>query len=220
MTGWTAVLPVKPWHLAKSRLAGSRVLRSRLARAFTLDVLDTLQQSSRIERIIVVSADAGVAAWATQAGVDFVVDGPSGSRDPLNQAVDRAREHALAHYPEDRIVVVPGDLAGMTVGALDEALDEMALSRRSFIRDATGVGTTLVTAMRPAWLVTSYGPGSGGAHVNLGLTEATGVASSTRHDIDTWKDLLEAASEPLGRRTRAVLSSMGLCPTVEPSLLR
>lgn len=39
---WTAIVPVKPWNLAKSRLGLKDGDRVRLAEAFSVDTLNTL----------------------------------------------------------------------------------------------------------------------------------------------------------------------------------
>nr|MCW2728453.1 hypothetical protein [Aeromicrobium sp.] len=136
MTGWTAVLPVKPWGLAKSRLDLLDDDRVRIARAFSLDVLDVLLAAKNVERVVVVTAEIELGGLARAAGAAVVEDRPMLARGLLNHAVDAGRRWAQVNAPAAPVVVVPGDLPALTADLLDETVEVLAGEERSFVPDA------------------------------------------------------------------------------------
>ena len=84
MTAWSVVVPVKPWHLAKSRLKLPQSTRYEVARAMTLDTLEALTAASLVRSVLVVSADSEVRSVAVQLGARVVEDRPLASVDGLN----------------------------------------------------------------------------------------------------------------------------------------
>jgi 2-phospho-L-lactate/phosphoenolpyruvate guanylyltransferase len=92
--GLWAVLPVKPFADAKTRLDGalSPADRAALARHLMRGALSALLESRCFEEVIVVSRDPGAQCLAAEAGARTLEEDGS----TLNQALARARTHALS----------------------------------------------------------------------------------------------------------------------------
>ncbi|HWV26537.1 MAG TPA: 7,8-didemethyl-8-hydroxy-5-deazariboflavin synthase CofG, partial [Aeromicrobium sp.] len=193
MTRWTAIVPVKSWRAAKSRLQTPG--REGLARAFALDVLAVLDSSERIGRVIVVSNEA-------ELGAGHAIVGDPGS---LNGAVEAGRDQLLSDGVKGPVVVVPADLGALTVDALDAVLDRMVDHEASFVVDADGDGTTLLAAREAASLNPRYGPGSAEAHSEFAVA-LHDVDARVRRDVDSVEDLAAATALGLGAHTAAVVS--------------
>lgn len=210
MTGWTVILPVKPWALAKSRLELGHDDRTRLARAFCLDVLDVVTTAHSVDRVIVVTAEAELGAIARRAGAAVVADRPLLAGGMLNRAVDAGRRRSQIMSPDAPTVVVPSDLAALTVDVLDDALRVLSSADRSFVPDTSGAGTTLLATTCPALLVSAYGPQSARRHASAGYRPVVDVDIRCRRDVDTAIDLAEARRLGTGHHTAAALERVML----------
>ncbi|MCD9198928.1 2-phospho-L-lactate guanylyltransferase [Aeromicrobium wangtongii] len=208
MTGWTAVVPVKPWGLAKSRLDLPDDDRMRLARAFSLDVLDVVLAAASVDRVVVVTAEAELGAIARRRGAAVLTDRPMLARGLLNRAVDAGRQWAKINAAGAPIVVVPGDLAALDAGVLDATLGLLAQQERAFVPDASGMGTTLLAAARPELLIPAYGERSAMHHSDAGYRAVPQVDKRCRRDVDTAADLAEARALGVGPHTIAALEQM------------
>ncbi|MRJ75032.1 2-phospho-L-lactate guanylyltransferase [Aeromicrobium sp. SMF47] len=208
MTGWTAVVPVKPWGLAKSRLDLPGEERMQLARAFSLDVLDVVLAAEHVDRVVVVTAETQLGTIARRAGAHVIVDRPMLARGLLNRAIDAGRQWAQVHAPAAPFVVVPGDLPALTAQLLDDALELLAAHERSFVPDASGMGTTLLAVARPALMTPSYGHRSALLHSDAGFRPTPDVDPRCRRDVDTAADLAQARHLGVGPHTTAALAQM------------
>jgi 2-phospho-L-lactate guanylyltransferase len=204
-----AVVPVKTLAASKSRLSphlGQDGVE-RLAVAMLEDVLEALLASVGLSRVAVVTPDENVADAATRAGAEALLRDDPG----LNSAIDAAAA-ALAPGPEDGLLVVLGDVAGI------ERADVEALLAAA---PATGValapssdGGTAALLRRPAGVIAAaFGPDSAKRHRER--AEAAGVdfeevpLRSLALDLDEPEDLDAFLSrEGGGRRTRALLRSL------------
>jgi 2-phospho-L-lactate guanylyltransferase len=212
MTGWTAIVPVKPWGLAKSRLDLPDDDRVRLARAFSLDVLDAVLGAASVDRVVVVTAETELAAIARRRGAVVVTDRPMLARGLLNRAVESGRQWAKVHTPTAPVVVVPGDLAALTAGVLDTTLALLATEERAFVPDASGIGTTLLAVARPELLVPSYGERSALHHSDAGYRPVPHVDKRCRRDVDTAADLAQARALGVGPHTAEALQQTARAP--------
>lgn len=209
-TGTTAVVPIKSWRTAKSRLEVSAVERCRLAKAFAMDVLDAVADSGEVTRLVIVSIEPDIAATAKQLGAVLLPD-RAAAGDPLNEAVDVGRRWAAHHAPSSPVAVIPADLPALTTRVLDETLTLM----RSTLPDAVGVafvpdlgtGTTLAWATDPEHLHTAYGRDSARRHEAAGATRVVGADPRVRQDVDTLDDLRAAMRLGVGGHTREVLDA-------------
>jgi 2-phospho-L-lactate guanylyltransferase len=200
---WTAVIPVKVWARAKTRLDLPDEARIDFARAVASDTIETVAASAMIGRVVVVTAEAQVADIAADAPSAVVLREPSqDAPDSLNLAIGLAREWAATHAPASPMVVVPADLAALSTAHLEGALRRLAWFERGHVPDHRGTGTTLCAAARPDLLAPRYGPDSERAHAAAGSVPILDVAYEVRLDVDNLDDLTGAASMGLARRTQ------------------
>jgi 2-phospho-L-lactate guanylyltransferase len=202
--GWTAIVPVKPPSLAKSRLDVDPLLREKFARAFALDVLDAVSQSPSIDRVIVVTADVSIAGRARSRGMVTVADRPMLAAEGLDRAVRAGRDWAVRHWATSPVAVVPADLPALTPDVLATSLDRLAEVERGFVPDAAGTGTTVSTALDPAALRPLFGPGSAIRHAQDGVIRLIDVDPRIRRDVDTVADLAAARLLGVGAWTSEV----------------
>jgi 2-phospho-L-lactate guanylyltransferase len=208
MTGWTVIVPIKPWALAKSRFEGHPQRREQLARALSLDTLDTVMGAESVGNLVVVSAQPEAGAAARGFGGSVVMDRPLVTSDGLNAAVRLGVRWATIHYPKSPVVVVPSDLASLTSSVLDVALDLLGGHPSGFVPDAAGTGTTLLSAADPSQLAPHYGHASSAWHSRAGATAQPGVDGRVRLDVDTVADLAVALQLGVGSRTAAIAEVM------------
>jgi 2-phospho-L-lactate guanylyltransferase len=201
--GFTAIIPVKPWGLAKSRLSLEPRVRADLARALTADTLATVGRAADIDSVVVVSGQPEVLAMARATGAWDLPD-PSESGDPLNDAIRSGLAWSHARHPDDPVVVIPADLCSVTPSALDAALVLALAHRLAFVPDRHDIGTTLLFAATPADLVCAYGGMSAKAHEGLGAVRLEQVDPRVRLDVDTLEDLQAGRLLGLNPHTAAV----------------
>src|SRR5262245_20801441 len=85
LSGWSLVLPLKPLHLAKSRLSAyPGGLRGELALAFAVDTVTAALRCPLVKRVLVVTDDPAAAHELTAAGALVVPDEPAAG---LNEAL-------------------------------------------------------------------------------------------------------------------------------------
>ncbi|MEU1165943.1 2-phospho-L-lactate guanylyltransferase [Streptomyces sp. NPDC005921] len=203
---WTVVLPVKPFHQAKSRLAPwPGTARQDFARAFFLDTLEAVLRTTGVAQVLVVTHDREAAAQAHARGATAVSDRPSRG---LNEAIRIAVSHAETLAPHRPIAVLTADLPALRSTELGDALVSASAHDRTFLADHSGEGTTLLAASRPRWLHPAFEQGSRGRHQLGGALEITDLeAVSVRLDVDTSDDLRLAHRLGVGPHTHAVISS-------------
>lgn len=230
-----AILPVKRFALAKSRLGASVAdgLRGQLARAMVADVLSALAQAATVDRTYVVTCEPSLTQIAREHGALLVPD-----NDELGQsaAVTLGVRRALADGVQ-RVLCIPGDcpaldpgeldalLAGARAGTDDEgdaddaggtdgAEDADGSPQVVIVPDRHGSGTNGLLLCPPDAIAPSFGPDSFERHRRLAL--AAGVRArvqcppSLLLDIDTGADLAALrerldASDAPAPHTRAAL---------------
>lgn len=208
-----AILPVKRFELAKTRLGGALRpdARRTLARAMVADVLDALLGSPVLDGVVVVTNEAPVAALAAGAGARVLRD-PHESGQSAAALVGIAQAHDEGY---ERVLLVPGDCPALD-GAAIEALLAAASPPPSVtaVADRHGEGTNALLLAPPAAIEPGFGPGSLERH--RARAAAVGAAWRTVElpglllDIDTAEDLaaLRAVLASAGPRTRAVLEAL------------
>jgi 2-phospho-L-lactate/phosphoenolpyruvate guanylyltransferase len=221
-----AILPVKRFALAKSRLGASVAdgLRGRLARAMVADVLSALARADTIDRTYVVTSEPRLAQIAREHGALLVPDD-----DELGQsaAVTLGVRRALADGVE-RVLCIPGDCPALDPYELDALLagDPAGASGAGgadgsegaaqvvIVPDRHGTGTNGLLLRPPDAIAPSFGPDSCARHRELALAAGVGARvqrpPSLLLDIDTGADLaalrerLDASDAPAAH-TRALL---------------
>ena len=215
-----AILPVKRFSAAKSRLGASGVaesLRQRLARAMVADVLLALAGSDEIERTIVVTREPDLAAVVAEHGALIVEDrDDEGQSAAVALGVSRALDDGFA-----RVLCIPGDCPALDPSELDELLaaaDARANARVDaevvIVPDRHGTGTNGLLLTPPDAIAPAFGPGSFERHRELALAAGARLQierpASLLLDIDTGDDLAALrdrldATSAAAARTRAVL---------------
>jgi 2-phospho-L-lactate guanylyltransferase len=159
-----AIVPVKPFLRAKSRLAGilSPHERAGLSREFLGHALAVLGQVPSIRQTLVISRDSEALAIARERGVRTVTE--SGAPD-LNAALTRATEAAVRFgaravliLPTDLPLLTPADVEQMTAVDGDEALVVIVPDRHE-------KGTNAVFVRPPGLIQYAFGVDSFQEHV-------------------------------------------------------
>jgi 2-phospho-L-lactate guanylyltransferase len=204
-----AVVPVKTLAASKSRLLphlGADGAR-RLCLAMLGDVLEALARVPQLARVAVVTPDAAVAAAARESGAEALLRPDPG----LNPAVEAAAAE-LAPGPEDGVLVVLGDVAGVR-GEDVAALLEAAPSRGVALAPSNDGGTAALLRVPRDVIPAGFGPGS--AKVHRSLAERAGVVfrevplPSLAIDLDEPEDLETfLCGDGSGPRTRALLREL------------
>jgi 2-phospho-L-lactate/phosphoenolpyruvate guanylyltransferase len=214
-----AILPIKRFAAAKSRLGASGVadeLRARLAYAMVADVLDALAAAEAIERTIVVTRERGVEETVREHGATLLADTADAGQ---SAAVALGIARALADGFQ-RALCVPGDCPTLDAAELDALLaaaDARAASSEVMIvpdRHRTGTNGLLLTP--PGVIGPAFGPHSCERHRALALAASAACSierpPSLLLDIDTGDDLAALcgrldASRAAAPHTRAALAA-------------
>jgi len=208
-TGWVAVVPIKAWGSAKSRLAVPLGLRAEVAEALTLDTLDVLTTHPDVAHVVVVTADAKVNREARTRGATVLVES-GGLLSPLNSAVLQGCQFVAEELDDARTVVVPADLAYLSAEVLASALAALSSAAPAHIPDLDGTGTTLLAAPAASGIDPHYGVGSSALHAEHGFTRIEDVDPRIRADVDQMNDLSSDPSWTLGPHLTAVLERIAL----------
>jgi 2-phospho-L-lactate guanylyltransferase len=223
-----AILPVKRFAAAKSRLGASGVgetLRERLAEAMVADVLLALARSAAIELTILVTREPRVFELADEHGALAIDDATeSGQSQAVALGVARAMREGF-----QRALCVPGDCPALDAGELDAML--AAADARvaalggadvAIVPDRHGTGTNGLLLTPPDAIAPAFGPGSCERHSALALAAGARCQierpASLLLDVDTGEDLaaLRRRLEATGAAaaTRALLGQ----PTGDPNI--
>lgn len=208
-----AIVPAKPWNLAKSRLEPvlNRSQRAALAMAMLRHVLDVLTASAALRGVLVVSRDPRALAEAREYGVQTVLE--SGAPE-LNAALERAA-HVTRSLGATSTLVLPADLPLLTTEDLDTLVSLGCSGERCVVLspDRHEDGTNALMMCPPGLIRFAYGPGSFQAHLALAREAGADVhvwrSPRLAQDIDTPEDLA---------LYRALAEAMGL-PVIAPELL-
>jgi 2-phospho-L-lactate guanylyltransferase len=214
-----AVVPVKPFRMAKRRLSAalSAAERTRLARVMLEDVLGAIAASRHVlAGLIVLTADDEAATIARRHDALVLVEAaPAG----LNAAIERAIDH-LAGTPEAGVLVIPADLPHVSPIAVEEIVGLLSARPVVALVPATGGGTNLL-ACKPAGVIPpGFGPNSFDRHCQAareaGVTPTILAWSDLGRDIDRPDDLAAFLALETATRTHAFLSSLGRLNVLTP----
>jgi 2-phospho-L-lactate guanylyltransferase len=204
---WQVVLPVKGGSSAKTRMGPPGPDRDALARAMSLDCVEAVTAAEAVERAVVVTGDATVAASVTDLGALVVPEARPGAG--LLPAVG----DGLAAAGPGPVAVLLADLPALRPEDVTEALDAVreALAGGAsavLVPDADGTGTVLLAAARRSLLRPAFGPHSARAHERAGAHRLDLELPRLRRDVDTADELADAAALGVGPRTAALLPSL------------
>jgi 2-phospho-L-lactate/phosphoenolpyruvate guanylyltransferase len=186
-----AIIPVKPLHRAKSRLARAlkAPTRAALVRSIFSRTLDIIAQVERIDGVIVVSRDLTILELARQRNALALAESESG----LNSAITQAAQWAARHHAR-AVIVIPVDLPLITAADLDAVIDRAQEERCMVIApDRHEAGTNVLLAQPPEAIQFAYGASSFNVHraqaLERGLTVHEYRSPTTAFDIDVPDDL-------------------------------
>jgi 2-phospho-L-lactate guanylyltransferase len=188
-----AIIPVKRLSQAKRRLAPvlTAEARRRLVLAMLGEVLGTLAQVEDVDRVLVVTPDAGVADAALAAGASVLAEARAAG---LNTAVKAGLAYAQANGATD-VLVLPADVPLATADELRRIVMRAGDgSRRALLVPShDGEGTNALLMSPPGVLQPSFGPGSFLRHLGQAVARKLDVqvlqTPGLAHDIDEPRDL-------------------------------
>jgi 2-phospho-L-lactate guanylyltransferase len=194
-----AILPVKTFTEAKRRLRTglSPGERRALAQAMFCDVLIALRRSTRLDAVLVVSADHGAQRIAGGYGARVIADHDQGH----NVAARRGIERAVGDGAQ-RVVLVPGDCPALDPHELDALLDHDTQTPSVLVvPDRHRTGTNALVLTPPDALAPSFGPDScqrhlaqareAGVHGELVDVPTLALDVDTSHDLEALQRRLD-----------------------------
>jgi 2-phospho-L-lactate guanylyltransferase len=209
-----AVVPVKPFTLAKNRLSGmlTAVERARLARVMLQDVLSVLVLvRPLLAGVVVVTADPAAAAIAAQSGAVVLDEGmPRGLNGAVQYAVD-----VLSLTPAAAMVVVPADLPHLSVPGISSVIDVLRDGPRVVIVPAGYDEGTNILGCSPASVIAPHF-GDHSFHRHREAARWAGVPLTVIDDgrascdIDRPADVTQLLSIGIGTATRTLLASLDI----------
>ncbi len=184
----TALVPVKARHLCKTRLAEHLSPQQRLAlvRSMLSHVLDVLQQSPAIGRIVVLSPEQDQLPDDLERFADAGFD----LNSSLQAALQRLRQEG-----EERVLILPADLACVQPDDIARLADAAHSGDVAIAPSADGGGTNaLLLPLDHAWSL-RFGHDSFQAHLQM-LQQAERsyrmvISSGLGFDVDSDGDLMQ-----------------------------
>lgn len=165
-----AVIPVKRFDTAKSRLAGllRPDQRAALAEAMFRDVLDTAQAAGLFSGISVVTECPRAAAIAREAGAEVIADAHPAA------GTNAAVETALATVPPDSgAMIIQADLPLLEPEDLRRIAETHRAGSGVTIVPALDGGTTILVLAKPDLIRPAFGPHSFARHITA--ARASGI---------------------------------------------
>lgn len=200
---WCVIVPIKPLHIAKSRLNVSSERRRALTLAFAADTVEAAVCAEAARAVIVVTADQCVAETVRALGADVAVEGHVGG---LNRALRRGAAYAAVRYQACGLMALLADLPSLDATTIDRVLARAPSFGAAVIADAEGQGTTAYLAAPGARFAPAFGPQSFAVHRVGGAVDLTDEhCARIRRDVDTMSDLAAAVALGVGPRARLEL---------------
>jgi 2-phospho-L-lactate guanylyltransferase len=213
-----ALLPAKPLPLAKTRLGSLLDDRERMAMAGAMfaDVLHALSDAAGLDAVVVITADATLAARGRSAGAVVVDEGtPRG----LNGAVALGTELAL-RLGATSVLVVLSDVPLVLPTDVDELLARAPDYGALLVPSKEGTGTNAMLRQPPTIFPPCFGGRSLERHVAAAERGrlACEIVRSARigFDLDTPEDLRAFAAHESATETYREVLRLGTS-TLRPS---
>lgn len=211
MTGAWALVPVKPFARAKTRLDGllTRAECAQLAAQMLLDVLRALGATPLISGISLLGNEPQLAALSAGSGAQLLPEPPGDDyRKALGNAAARLAAQGVRH-----LLVLPADLPTLSAADVTRLL-ESHTDGISLCPAARDGGTNALLLSPPTAIPFLYGPDSAKRHLEAARargiparhTELAGFA----RDIDTPDDVHWLLEQRIACATLAWLKSSGI----------
>lgn len=210
----TAILPVKRFGDAKSRLAAGieRERRAALTAAMLEDVLEAIAAARTIERTIVVTAEPRAAELAGAAGAEVLSD----FADEGHSEAALAGIAAAEARGSDCVVLLPIDCPLLDPRELDRLLTGVPGHYVTVVPDRHGTGTNALVLAPPSAIRPAFGEGSCARHVaaarDAGVPYGVEELASLGLDLDTPADIVALTRELEANpgRARRTAKALGL----------
>lgn len=193
----TAILPVKRFGEAKSRLAAGidAERRAALAAAMLEDALEAIAAARTIERTIVVTREPRAAELAGAAGAGVVSD----FADESHSEAALAGIAAAEAQGSECVVLLPIDCPLLDPRELDHLLTGVPEHYVAIVPDRHGTGTNALVLAPPSAIRPAFGEGSCARHVaaarDAGIPHGIEELASLGLDLDTPADVVALTRE-------------------------
>jgi 2-phospho-L-lactate/phosphoenolpyruvate guanylyltransferase len=187
--------------------------RARLAELMLCDVLEQLTTLSRLDGILVVTADPLAAQIAGSFGACHIPD-------PFESGVNQAVARGLGAVPiaECPVAIIAADVPFAAPTEIADGLSRLEQHSVVLTPAETDGGTNLLALRRAGLIEPSFGEGSFARHLEqaraLNLSCGIFRANGLGHDIDRARDLLPPAGSG-GKRVRALLEHLNVTARLE-----
>jgi 2-phospho-L-lactate/phosphoenolpyruvate guanylyltransferase len=200
------LIALKPLEHAKSRLAVPDPLRRRLAWTMALDTLSALCRA--LPQVLVVSDQPALEARLRHAEIAAEVISESGHVG-MNSALSRGAR-TLQAQGFSSVLACVGDLPALRPESVLRILEASRSYPRSFLADASGVGTTMLVAHDDIALTPQFQGRSAAAHYASGAVYLSDDAigspiADARRDVDNEADLAVAIGLGVGPATDSLI---------------
>lgn len=212
------VVPVKPFTLAKRRLAGvlSEAERALLARAMLCDLLALLARCSRVSGVLCVTREAAVDTLAAQVGAEVLPEAQAG----LSNSVLQAARHLTARG-QSSMLILPTDVPLATSDEVDMVIAKHGWAPAvTLVSDEDGYGTNALAVSPPDLMPFRFGRHSYVAHrdaaLALGARVQTLRAPGLALDVDTPEDIRRLLTCDRATATSALLCEREVITRLQP----
>ncbi|MBT8442809.1 MAG: 7,8-didemethyl-8-hydroxy-5-deazariboflavin synthase CofG, partial [Gammaproteobacteria bacterium] len=221
MGGSWAIVPIKDFASAKSRLAGilTGECRAAVARMMARDVLRALVRAPSIDRVIVMGQGVEQEQLAQEFGCDFAIDEHGAG---LNGNLQRIATRLAARGVES-LLMVPGDLPAIQAEDIERVLIDRATDV-TICRARRDGGTNALLVSPPDCVEFQFGVDSASRHEEA--ASATGLAvrivddDAFSRDIDTPDDVQALLAQSPACETVDYLRRVGVGLTADDGLQR
>lgn len=212
------MVALKSLAQAKSRFVDLEpTQRQQLVWAMALDTMGAV--AAAVDQLVLVTAEPTAATRLQQAGLGSIGAGGTGvgvavladpdeADDPLNAAF-RVGVHWSIEHGCDLVACVMADLPSLTPMIMDRVLVAAAAAAQPiFIRDASGIGTTMLVG-RPRQVTPRFGGPSARRHLDHGaidLVRTLDQLDRARIDVDDHQALDQAYAMGLQPETAALVA--------------
>lgn len=212
------VVPVKPFALAKRRLAGllSDDERARLARAMLHDLFTLLAHCTRVSGVLCVTREPEVAALTPLCGAQILGEEQPG----LSNSVAQAARHLVARE-QGSMLVLPADVPLATSEEIDFVIAKHGWAPAvTLVSDEDGYGTNALAVSPPDLMPFRFGRHSYIAHRDAAL--ALGARVTTLRlpglalDVDTPEDVRRLLTCDRNSATSAFLCERDVAGRLQP----
>jgi 2-phospho-L-lactate guanylyltransferase len=211
---WSVVVPAKRLAMAKTRLRpvtaalqGTPVPHYELVLALLADTVEAALACPAVDAVLVVTDDPASRRLVRRLGATTVADEPDEGLNPALVHGAARLDGPVAALSSDLPALRPDEIGA----ALAVAEATVPGSRRAFVADEQGAGTTLLTAAGVP-LDPRFGAGSAAAHAASGARQLEGDWPGLRRDVDTEQDLQAAVRLGVGRHTHGLLAGLPGAP--------